>query len=65
MKYNILFENWKYKKPYGNKLKESGMKVISTRYKDVPHGIVSKDKVTKKQILNKYFFNYNITLTLW
>lgn len=33
---------------YGNKLKEAGVNVISTRYKGVTHGFISMDKITSK-----------------
>lgn len=33
---------------YGNKLKEAGVNVISTRYKGVTHGFISMDKITNK-----------------
>jgi len=33
---------------YGNKLKEAGVHVISSRYKGVTHGFISMDKITKK-----------------
>ena len=33
---------------YGNKLKQAGVDVISTRYKGVTHGFISMGKITKK-----------------
>ncbi|MBU3215599.1 alpha/beta hydrolase [Clostridium estertheticum] len=33
---------------YGNKLKQAGVDVISTRYKGVTHGFISMDKITNK-----------------
>lgn len=33
---------------YGNKLKEAGVNVISTRYKGVTHGFISMDNITTK-----------------
>lgn len=40
---------------YGNKLKDAGVDVISTRYKGVSHGFVSMDNITEKadQALNE------------
>ena len=35
---------------YGNKLKQAGVEVISTRYKGVTHGFISMGRITKKQI---------------
>ncbi|GCD09982.1 alpha/beta hydrolase [Clostridium tagluense] len=33
---------------YGNKLKQAGVNVVSTRYKGVTHGFISMGKITKK-----------------
>lgn len=40
---------------YGNKLRDAGVSVISTRYKGVTHGFISMGKITKKaeQSLNE------------